>query len=333
MPAQAPLPVKQGYKSPPVNTSRPMDRRPSVLGRLVSLSSTNDGVADYLTSNRNNEASSSTVIAFPSMPEVVELAREADYRQTSAPYTPDGIHLYKKTNPLSIPISFSLHYQDPFCSQGGLSLLLIAAKLHSLLLPINNSADRSNIGVTVGNYFGSGATGSTGSGKAPNPPEGASTNGTPASAGQEESIAFNNNSGQASTVFPPACLLDLISVGDRNGAPGIRCYGYIKSVSVKLKGPWMRGAVEYGPDGIRNVPTSADFSFVFVHAPGFSNYFGGTASSPFQLSGLSAFAQDVLGNLYNTVPLTQGQPETNRYIGIGENPNNLNQNTITNQGI
>jgi hypothetical protein len=330
MPAQAPLPVKQGYKSPPINTSRPMDRRPSVLGRLVSLSSTNDGVAYYLSSNRSNEASSSTVIAFPSMPEVIELAREADYRQTSAPYTPDGIHLYKKTNPLSIPISFSLHYQDPFCSQGGLSLLLIAAKLHSLILPINNSADRSNIGVTVGHYYSSAATGATGSGKAPNTPEGASAAPT---GGAEESIAFNNNSGQASTVFPPACLLDLISVGDRNGAPGIRCYGYVRSVNVKLKGPWMRGAIEYGPDGIRNVPTSAEFSFVFVHAPGFSNYFGGTASSPFQLSGLSAFAQDVLGNLYNTVPLTQGQPETNRYIGIGENPNNLNQNTVANQGI
>ena len=330
MPAQTSLPVKQGYKSPPINTSRPMDRRPSVLGRLVSLSSTNDGVADYLSSNRSNEASSSTVIAFPSMPEIVELAREADYRQTSAPYTPDGIHLYKKTNPLVIPISFSLHYQDPFCSQGGLSLLLIAAKLHSLILPINNSADRSNIGVIVGNYYPSAAIGATGSGKAPNTPEGSSA---PPNTSTEESIAFNNNSGQASTVFPPACLLDLISVGDRNGAPGIRCYGYVKSVNAKLKGPWMRGAVEYGPDGIRNVPTSADFSFVFVHAPGFSNYFGGTASSPFQLSGLSAFAQDVLGNLYNTVPLTQGQPETNRYIGIGENPNNLNQNTIANQGI
>ena len=330
MPAQTSLPVKQGYKSPPINTSRPMDRRPSVLGRLVSLSSTNDGVADYLSSNRSNEASSSTVIAFPSMPEVVELAREAEYRQTSAPYTPDGIHLYKKTNPLTIPISFSLHYQDPFCSQGGLSLLLIAAKLHSLILPINNSADRSNIGVIVGNYYPSAAIGATGSGKAPNTPEGSSA---PPNTSTEESIAFNNNSGQASTVFPPACLLDLISVGDRNGAPGIRCYGYVKSVNAKLKGPWMRGAVEYGPDGIRNVPTSADFSFVFVHAPGFSNYFGGTASSPFQLSGLSAFAQDVLGNLYNTVPLTQGQPETNRYIGIGENPNNLNQNTIANQGI
>lgn len=330
MPAQTPLPVKQGYKSPPINTSRPMDRRPSVLGRLVSLSSTNDGVADYLSSNRGNEASSSTVIAFPSMPEVIELAREADYRQTSAPYTPDGIHLYKKTLPLTIPISFSLHYQDPFCSQGGLSLLLIAAKLHSLILPINNSDDRSNIGVTVDKYYSSGATGATGSGRAPNPPEGASA---PPTASSEESIAFNNNSGQASTVFPPACLLDLISVGDRNGAPGIRCYGYVRSVNAKLKGPWMRGAIEYGPDGIRNVPTSADFSFVFVHAPGFSNYFGGTASSPFQLSGLSAFAQDVLGNLYNTVPLTQGQPETNRYIGIGENPNNLNQNTVANQGI
>jgi len=307
-----------------------MDRRPSVLGRLVSLSSTNDGVADYLSSNRSNEASSSTVIAFPSMPEVIELAREADYRQTSAPYTPDGIHLYKKTLPLTIPISFSLHYQDPFCSQGGLSLLLIAAKLHSLILPINNSADRSNIGVTVDNYYSSAATGATGSGKPPTPSKDAAA---PPTGGAEESIAFNNNSGQASTVFPPACLLDLISVGDRNGAPGIRCYGYVRSVNVKLKGPWMRGAIEYGPDGIRNVPTSADFSFVFVHAPGFSNYFGGTASSPFQLSGLSAFAQDVLGNLYNTVPLTQGQPETNRYIGIGENPNNLNQNTVANQGI
>jgi hypothetical protein len=209
----------------------------------------------------------------------------------------------------------------------------MAAKLHSLLLPINNSADRSNISVTVGNYYGSAASGATGSGKAPNPSKDASANGTPASVGQEESISFSDNTGQATTVFPPACLLDLISVGDRNGAPGIRCYGYVSGVNVKLKGPWMRGATEYGPNGIRNVPTSAEFSFTFVHAPGFSNYFGGAATSPFQLSGLSAFAQDVLGNLYNTVPLTEGQAQPNRYVGIGENPNNLNQNTVANQGI
>jgi len=333
MPAQYPISQKQGYISPPVNTSRPLDRRPSVLGRLVSLGSTYNGVADYLSSNRSNEASSSTVINFPSMPEVVELARQADYRQTSAPYTPDGIHLYKKTDPLKIPISFSLHYQDPFCSKGGLSLLIMAAKLHSLLLPINNSVDRSNISVTVGNYYNSAASGTTGSGKAPNPSKDASANGTPASVSQEESISFSDNTGQATTVFPPACLLDLISVGDRNGAPGIRCYGYVSGVNVKLKGPWMRGATEYGPNGIRNVPTSAEFSFTFVHAPGFSNYFGGAATSPFQLSGLSAFAQDVLGNLYNTVPLTEGQAQPNRYVGIGENPNNLNQNTVANQGI
>ena len=333
MPATNPIVQRQGYVSPPVNTSRPQDRRPSVLGRLVSLGSTYNGVADYLTSNRSNEASSSTVINFPSMPEVVELARAADYRMTSAPYTPDGIHLYKKTDPLKIPIAFSLHYQDPFCSKGGLSLLLMAAKLHSLLLPINNSADRSNISVTVGNYYGSAASGETGSGKPPAPPKDASAAGTPADTNQSEQIAFNGNTGQATTVFPPACLLDLISVGDRNGAPGIRCYGYVSNVNVKLKGPWLRGAIEYGPSGIRNVPTSAEFSFTFVHAPGFSNYFGGAATSPFQLSGLSAFAQDVLGNFYNTVPLTEGQPQINRYIGIGENPNSLNQNTIQNQGI
>lgn len=301
---------------------RPLDRRPSVLGRLLSLSSTLDSTEEYLASSQRMDNPSSVVIHFPSMPDTVELAREADYRVTTAPYTPDGIHLYKQTTPLRIPISFSLHSADPFCSKGGLSLLIMAAKLHSLLLPINNSSDRSKIGVTVDNYYQSPKPPANApSGKPPSLPDGASVAGPSES---EASIAFNGTNGQATTAFPPACLLDLISVGDRSGAVGVRCYGYVSGVSVKLRGPWLRGEVEYGPRGIRNVPTAADFQFVFVHAPGFSNYFAGVATSPFQLSGLSAFADDVLANLYNTVALTQGQTSPNRYINQGESSKNLN---------
>jgi hypothetical protein len=326
MPATSPL-IKRTLVQGPIHTPRPLDSRPVVLGRLVSLSSTFNGVKDYL--SQTGDASSSVVINFPSMPETLDLGRRADYLQTTAPYTPDGIHLYKKTMPLEIPISFSLHSKDPFCSKGGLSLLIMAAKLHSLVLPMNRDASRSRISVTVGNYYGAASSGQGGSGKAPSKPKDSSSAGTPEGQTQE-SIAFNGDTGQATTVFPPACLLDLISVGDRDGAPGVRCVGYISEVGVKLKGPWLRGQQVYGQNGIRNVPTSGDFSFKFVHAPGFSNYFGGALTSPFQLSGLSAFADDVLENFYNTLPLTQGQEVTNRYIGFGENPNLLNSNAVNN---
>jgi hypothetical protein len=151
MPATSPL-IKRTLVQGPIHTPRPLDSRPVVLGRLVSLSSTFNGVKDYL--SQTGDASSSVVINFPSMPETLDLGRRADYLQTTAPYTPDGIHLYKKTMPLEIPISFSLHSKDPFCSKGGLSLLIMAAKLHSLVLPMNRDASRSRISVTVGNYYG-----------------------------------------------------------------------------------------------------------------------------------------------------------------------------------
>jgi hypothetical protein len=258
------------------------------------------------------------VINIPAMPATLDLARIAEYRQSSAPYTPDGIHLYKQTNPLEIPFSFTLHFQDPFCSQGGLSLLIMAAKLHALIVPTNTAANRPVITASVLNYYATNSSDKT-AGKAPVAPQGNSDAGTPAGVSADTTITLNGVAGQATTIFPPACLLDLISVGDRDGAPGVRCIGYIKEVSAKLKGPWLRGAQPYGYNGIRNVPTSGEFSFKFVHAPGFSNFFGGSVSaSPFNLSGLSAFSDDIRRNLFNTLPLSQSVPNWN--IGAGESP-------------
>jgi hypothetical protein len=250
------------------------------------------------------------------MPDVIELARSAEYRVSAAPYTPDGIHLYKQTNPLSIPFSFTLHAADStFCSQGGLSLLIMAANLHALVLPIN-SAENLGVRAVVGPYYQTASKGpaTTKPGDPPNIPAdtaGSNTNGEP-------TVTFKDDTGQSTTAFPPACLLDLISSGDADGQPGIRCYGYVTDIGVRLKGPWLRSKITVGPTAIRNLPTSAEFSFKFTSAPGFSNFFNGSGSSPFQLSGLSAFAGFVRQNLYNTIALTQGQKSQQSYIGIGE---------------
>jgi hypothetical protein len=51
-------------------------------------------------------------------------------------------------------------------------------------------------------------------------------------------------------------------------ALGIQCIGYVKSVRVLLKGPWLSS----GDDSVnRNLPSAGDFSFVFVHAPSYTN--------------------------------------------------------------
>src|ERR671925_632338 len=77
-------------------------------------------------------------IEFPMLPtKGIELNRVADYEVQSGIPVPDGIHMYKGTQPLQIPISFSLSIHDEeYCQDGALSLLMVAARLHALVLPI-----------------------------------------------------------------------------------------------------------------------------------------------------------------------------------------------------
>jgi hypothetical protein len=254
-------------------------RRTQVSGRLISLSHASAGVHGFLLGD--SAISNAVVINFPALPEMIELTRNAEYRVTSNFVIPDGIHQYRGTAPLEIPFSFSLHFEDEeFCEYGSLTLLDVGGRLQSLTLPINRNG--AEVVATA-------------------PGELASLASTSDAASEKRAVDTSPviNSVSNPPVFPVACKLDLIYTGENS--PGISCVGYVKQVSVKLKGPWMRGV---GPN-IQGLPTSADYSFVFVHRPGHTNKLI-SQDSPGNLDlgvQINAYADDVKSNLYNTVGL------------------------------
>jgi hypothetical protein len=229
-------------------------------------------------------------INFPAMPDTIELLRAADYSVTTTPGDPDGIHVYLGTKPQEIPINFKLHsFDKQYCTRGALTLLQLAARLHSLVLPISATG--------LGQY-------------APTAPLAPTTNAAVLEAQSQQpstvSVQANSiiNGASATNSNPTVCLLQLIWIGATS--PGICCQGYVKDVGVKLNGPWLRG-----PEGSYNLPTSGDFSFTFVHRPGFSNGGGmlaagasaddiASAGAAASLNVQSALAADVQTYLYNT---------------------------------
>lgn len=267
-----------------------------LCGRLVALSKNGSALNSK---NPATQAPFQTALSidFPAMPDTVELIRTAEYRVLTNMVLPDGIHQYMRTNVLEIPFSFRLHAEDyAYCKKGALTLLQVAARLHSFILPI---------GRTNQNTYTPATARTTGSILAPPPPpsldpaqpnqlQGAND------AGQQQADA--ESSIQAQTAFtgkqnvynPVTCWLHLIYIDDNT--PGISCVGYVKEVGVKLNGPWRRSQ-----SGGFNLPTSGDFSFTFVHRPGHGN-------SNFQQSGIpdninlqpQAYANDVLDKLFNT---------------------------------
>lgn len=222
-------------------------------------------------------------IDFPAMPETIELARQADYKVISNMVVPDGVHQYRYTSPMTIPISFTLHASDDkYCPDGPLTILRVAARLHSFLLPFGES---NAMAVSVGNdapvVAGIPAAGA--------PPVGTETSVTHSSAEPEAEFTTST-----SVRFDPpvTCRLELMFVKDSE--PGVVCNGYVKDVRVLLKGPWLRG-----PRQAYNMPSSAEFSFTFMHRPAHYNSFsdknGITGGGQVQ-----AFSEYVLDKFYNT---------------------------------
>jgi hypothetical protein len=220
-----------------------------------------------------------TSIDFPAMPDSIELARSADYQVLSNVILPDGVHQYKGTRPLEIPFSFRLHsFDEDFCPHGAYSLLQLSARLHSFILPIDTSGGKSSItakaGVPDSNTEGQQEA------KAVAPDGG---------------IGFAHIGGEK--IFNPVTLrLELIFTGQTT--PGIACTGYVREVNVKLNGPWLRG-----PGKSSNLPSSGDFSFIFVHRPGHGNRFN-IDSKNLDLQP-QAYADTVKEKLYNTRSLVQ----------------------------
>jgi len=247
-------------------------------------------------SGKSGRAGNSDVsIDFPAMPDAIELSRSANYQVTPGPVTPDGLHLYNHTEPMQIPISFSLHaFDQDYCKDGAMTLLSLAARLHALVLPINDGKGAVDV---QANPRQAAVPASAGNPK---------TNEAAVAAVAETPPSLSvNSAGYGSVSPPPTCLLDLFYTQD--GSPGLRCVGYVKDVKVILKGPFLRG-----PNASYNLPSSAEFSFTFVHRPGHSNNQnysgnGGTANE------FNAYSSSVLRNFYNNAHQSAGG---RGYIGI-----------------
>lgn len=283
-----------------------------LCGRLVAMPSTQTTkqMKRILTNTRGFDNVIS--VDFPAMPDTIELARSADYNVNYNIVMPDGIHQYKGTKPMEIPISFKLHsFDQQYCKKGALTLLQLAARLHSFILPISTFGPGVEIAAVAN-------TDKKATGKA------ADAN-TEAAASQEnvyEVVGVGGNNVGA-IYSPVTCWLHLMWVG--NQQPGISAVGYVREVKVVFNGPWLRG-----PAGSFNLPTSADFSFVFVHRPGHNNNQKTITSQfpPTLTQSGQAYADDVRGKLYNTRDLVYAA----NYQGFGNNPSNLTTGAVLDPG-
>ena len=245
-------------------------------GRLIVLQSLgNRNILDTINSSEN--FGGFTAINFPAMPDSIDLERRAEYMVSTPIGFPDGIHMYKGTSVLEIPISFKLHaFDKEYCPQGSKTLLQVAADMESLVLPFGNSKIPTSHGTEAEK------------GQAP-----AGNNSAVLQSAAEPTKASYT---PPQNIFPPAtCYLELI-VTERDSV-GIACVGYVKQVRVKLSGPYMRG-----PGISQNLPTNGEFEFVFVHHPGHGNaWSANTAQSG--ITEQQAYAGIVRTNLFNTIQL------------------------------
>ena len=238
---------------------------------------------------------------FPSMPDVVELARSGDYYVNYSPVMPDGMHQYRGTKPLEIPLAFKLHAMDrTFCPYGALTLLQLAARLHSFVLPLTSDGSSNAVAAPLiaGDYLSG-----FGDRSARLNQLGASTERQQVydASLQTPVQQLKLKSGFVGVPYPPVtCQLNLIYVAE--GQPGIACIGYVRDVRVRLFGPWLRG-----PSGEYNLPSAGEYEFTFIHRPAHNNASGfdfdqqtGQFRSTPALPEAQAYATDVRNQFYNT---------------------------------
>lgn len=280
-----------------------------LCGRLIAMPTT--GTTNNRTVVRNNldtdkQMGNIISVDFPAMPDTIELARSADYLVNYNIVMPDGIHQYKGTKPMEIPVSFRLHSLDKqYCKKGALTLLQLAARLHSFILPISTFGQGA-MGVPV---LTPGELDAERTGK-PIDAELAAR----AESNRVFQVVGAGGSKNGSLYNPITVWLHLMWTGD--GQPGISAIGYLREVSVKFNGPWLRG-----PNSSFNLPTSADFSFTFIHRPGHANSqnFSTSQNPPTVAQSGQAYADDVKDLLYNTRALVNAA----NYQGFNTQPGNL----------
>lgn len=250
----------------------------AMCGRLISLAS-----ADTLVSSANsnprvaNPVQRSIVIEFPAMPDEFTLRRSALYTESPSIYNPDGLHTFTGVNPLHIDFSFRLHQADRvYCPNGPYTLLEVAAYLHALILPIQTGT----INPSDTYAYSAQAVGNT----------------SRLDAGSLEAKSVRPTTAsilQRAITRPTTCQLELMETGPNRA--GILCRGYVKDVSARFLGPFLRGK-----GNIYNLPTAAEYSFTFVHVPGYQN------AATFDPGGMyQALAKTVRDRLYNTRDLIQ----------------------------
>lgn len=308
-------------------------------GRLIVLQSMN--------ANSLNDANSATnfdgyaAINFPSMPEVIELARRADYDVRTPQFFPDGIHTYQGTSVQEIPISFKLHaFDQEYCKLGALTLMQLAASLQALILPLTPKQAAIPVGPSaqapsqLSNQIQPLSFGQARSsalalvaglvppvqssplpGQVSPPPPAAVTDQSTSALQQNASIGSQTS--QTGTLptgvtgyAPVTCLLELIRTDVRG--PGIVCVGYVKDVDVKLFGPFMKG-----PGLSHNLPSRGEFAFTFVHQPDHTNA-GVVSGAGGKQSSQQAYAQTVQDRLYNTANLLSRSTDPSDWRGFND---------------
>jgi hypothetical protein len=252
------------------------------VAQLYSLSSSfSAGASDGRLVNEEN--ADQIVINFPNLPEEISLARSAEWRVSRSPMLPDGFHVYDHTAPLRIPLTFKLHAFEDYAINGPETILQIAANLHALVAPIISGS--TSVRATSSSANANGTSASAEASKE------ASTGSGPTTF---DSVSSVDNQ---TYYFPPACVLNLmIGSGGPNGL-GIVCIGYVENVDVRLKGPWLSSsdaAVN------RNMPSAAEFSFTFVHAPAYTNS-GDRLNSDRSFLLAQVGAQQLRTKFYNTI--------------------------------
>jgi hypothetical protein len=273
----------------------------AMCGRLVSVASDPTLASGYNPANprAQNQLRGAVAIDFPAVPDDIVLKRSAIYNETPTIYHPDGIHQFMGVHPLHIEFTFRLHYADStYCREGPYTILAVASRLHAMILPIvtgqSNQYQLNNYAAAVAGYSGS----------------------KDEAALQDRARATVSTLGAnlATTISrPTTCQLELLDTG--SARPGILCRGYVKDVSVRLIGPFLRGRGD-----IFNLPTGGEFSFTFVHVPGYANK-GVTDLN----GGFQAYAKTVRDRLFNTRDLIEGSARS--YQGIEDVPDPTSSST------
>jgi hypothetical protein len=233
-------------------------------------------------------------IELPVMPDTVELAREAVFNnRVTTPLFPDGIHIYEHTTPVEIPVKFSLHAFDRYyCTDGPITLLTLAARMHAMTLPVQSvQLSKTQQEDAKGNAVNANA-----------PSDKGSEESQKKKADDVKDVYFDAEGkklDEFNISWPPVCVLSLIRAGAHG--PGVNCAGFVRSVRVTLRGPWLRlrNSSEYS-----NLPTSADYEFVFVHSPGYVNRLSYVEGDLMPQMAVQLFGPEVKGLLYNSRPIT-----------------------------